>query len=66
MCRTFQFLFNKGENASQQTAKVNSVNGPDTVTASNAQFWFCGFRSGNFDVKMQLALEGQLPRRLIK
>ena len=30
---------------------VNSVYGPDTVTANHAQFWFRRFRSGNFDVK---------------
>lgn len=46
-----QFFFDKGENASQAAENVNSVYGPDTVTANHAQFWFRRFRSGNFDVK---------------
>ena len=46
-----QFFFDKGENASQAAANVNSVYGPDTVTANHAQFWFRRFRAGNFDVK---------------
>ena len=46
-----QFFFDKGENASQAAEIVNSVYGPDTVTANHAQFWFRRFRSGNFDVK---------------
>jgi len=46
-----QFFFDKGENASQAAENMNSVYGPDTVTANHAQFWFCRFRSGNFDVK---------------
>ena len=46
-----QFFFDKGENASQAAANVNSVYGSDTVTANHAQFWFRRFRSGNFDVK---------------
>jgi len=46
-----QFFFDKSENASQAAENVNSVYGPDTVTANHAQFWFCRFRSDNFDVK---------------
>ncbi|CAK9819611.1 Histone-lysine N-methyltransferase SETMAR [Anthophora plagiata] len=46
-----QFFFDKGENASQAAENVNSVYGPDTVTANYAQFWFRRFRSGIFDVK---------------
>ena len=46
-----QFFFDKGENARQAAENVNSVYGPDTVTANYAQFWFRRFRSGNFDVK---------------
>ena len=46
-----QFLFDKGENASQAAENTNSVYGPDTVTANHAQFWFRRFHSGNFDVK---------------
>ncbi|QQP56323.1 Histone-lysine N-methyltransferase SETMAR [Caligus rogercresseyi] len=46
-----QLFFNKGENASQADENVNSVYGPDTVTANHAQFWFRLFRSGNLDVK---------------
>jgi len=46
-----QFFFDKGKNASQAAENVNSVFGPDTVTANHAQFWFCLFCSGNFDVK---------------
>jgi [histone H3]-lysine36 N-dimethyltransferase SETMAR len=30
---------------------VNSVYGPDTVTANHAQFWIRRFRSGNFEAK---------------
>ncbi|QQP57101.1 Histone-lysine N-methyltransferase SETMAR, partial [Caligus rogercresseyi] len=43
-----QVFFDKGENASQVAENVNSVYGPDTVTANH---WFRRFRSGNFDVK---------------
>lgn len=46
-----EFFFDKGENASQAAENVNSVYGPDTVTANYAQFWFRRFRSGIFDVK---------------
>ena len=46
-----QFLFDKGENASQAAENVNSVYGSDTVTANYAQFWFRRFRSGNFNLK---------------
>jgi len=33
-----QFFFDKGENASQAAENMNSVYGPDTVTANHAQF----------------------------
>ncbi|QQP36433.1 Histone-lysine N-methyltransferase SETMAR, partial [Caligus rogercresseyi] len=46
-----QFFFYKGENASQAAENVNSVYGPDTVTANHTQFWFRRFRSGNLGVK---------------
>ncbi|GFW31050.1 histone-lysine N-methyltransferase SETMAR [Trichonephila clavipes] len=47
-----QFLFDKGENASQVVAKIaNGVYGADTVTANYVQFWFRRFRLGIFDVK---------------
>lgn len=35
----------------QAAESVNSVFGPDTVTANNAQFMLRRFRSGNIDVK---------------
>jgi len=62
-----QFFFDKGENTSQAAENVNSVYGPDTVTANHAQFWFYRFRSGidNFDVK-DAPLEGQLSKMAIK
>ncbi|GFS90440.1 histone-lysine N-methyltransferase SETMAR [Trichonephila clavipes] len=47
-----QFFFDKGENASKEAEIVNGVFGADTVTANYAQFWFCRFRSGIFDVKV--------------
>ena len=37
--------------ASRLAENVNTVSGSDTVTANQAHFWFCHFRSGNFDVK---------------
>ncbi|GFS68996.1 histone-lysine N-methyltransferase SETMAR [Trichonephila clavipes] len=46
-----QFFFDKGKNVSQVAEIVNGVYGADTVTANYVQFWFCRFRSGNFDVK---------------
>ncbi|GFY31448.1 histone-lysine N-methyltransferase SETMAR [Trichonephila clavipes] len=46
-----QFLFDKGENASQMAEIANGVYGADTVTATYVQFWFRRFRSGIFDVK---------------
>ncbi|GFX49733.1 histone-lysine N-methyltransferase SETMAR [Trichonephila clavipes] len=47
-----QFFFDKGENATSQTAEIeNGVYDADTVTASYVQFWFRRFRSGIFDVK---------------
>lgn len=51
ICHILQFIFDKGENASQAAQNVNSVYGSDTVTANQAQFWFRRFYSGNFDVK---------------
>ncbi|QQP54383.1 Histone-lysine N-methyltransferase SETMAR [Caligus rogercresseyi] len=45
------FIFDKGENASQAAENVNSVYGPDTVTANHAQFWFRRFRFGNLEAK---------------
>ncbi|GFT92478.1 histone-lysine N-methyltransferase SETMAR [Trichonephila clavipes] len=50
-----QFFFDKGENASQVAEIANGVNGADTVTANNVQFWFRRFRSGTSDVQMHLA-----------
>ncbi|GFU48986.1 histone-lysine N-methyltransferase SETMAR [Nephila pilipes] len=47
---TVQFFFDKGENASQMSEIVNSVKGPNTVTANYVKFWFRQFRSGIFDV----------------
>ena len=38
ICHILQFFFDKGENASQAAENVNSVYGPDTVTANHAQF----------------------------
>ena len=35
-----QFLFDKGENASQAAVIVNGVYGANTVTANYTQFWF--------------------------
>ncbi|GFX31154.1 histone-lysine N-methyltransferase SETMAR [Trichonephila clavipes] len=46
-----QFLFYKGENASQAAEIVNGVYGADTVTANYVLFWFRQFRSGIFDAK---------------
>ncbi|XP_020715242.1 uncharacterized protein LOC101457564 isoform X1 [Ceratitis capitata] len=46
-----QFYFDKGDNAIQAAEHVNSVYGPDTVTANQAQIWFSRFQSGNFNVK---------------
>ncbi|GFY32929.1 histone-lysine N-methyltransferase SETMAR [Trichonephila clavipes] len=46
-----QFLFDKGENASQVAEIVNGVYAADTVTTNCVQFWFRRFRSGNLDVK---------------
>ena len=46
-----QFLFDKGENASQAAESLNSVYGTETVTANHVQFWFRRFRCGNFEVK---------------
>ncbi|GFV45965.1 histone-lysine N-methyltransferase SETMAR [Trichonephila clavipes] len=46
-----KFLFDKGENASQETEIMNGAYNADTVTANYVQFWFCLFRSGIFDIK---------------
>ena len=46
-----QFLFDKSKNASQAAENVNSVYGPDNVTANHSPFWFCLFCFGNFDIK---------------
>ncbi|GFW85504.1 histone-lysine N-methyltransferase SETMAR [Trichonephila clavipes] len=46
-----QFLFDKGENASQVAEIINGVYGANNATATYVQFWFCQFRAGIFDVK---------------
>ncbi|GFY19854.1 histone-lysine N-methyltransferase SETMAR [Trichonephila clavipes] len=46
-----QFLFDKGENASQADAIAYGVYGADTVIANYMQFWFRRFHSGIFYVK---------------
>ncbi|GFU79824.1 HTH_48 domain-containing protein [Trichonephila clavipes] len=46
-----QFVFDKGENASQVAEIMNGFYGADTVTANYVQLWFPRFYSGIFDVK---------------
>ncbi|GFW13903.1 histone-lysine N-methyltransferase SETMAR [Trichonephila clavipes] len=46
-----QFFFDKGENASQAAEIANGVYGTDIITANYAQFQFCRFRLGIFDVE---------------
>lgn len=53
-----QFLFDKGKTASKVAENVNKFYSFDTVTANYAQFWFCRFHSGNFDVKDTSVLKG--------
>lgn len=61
-----QFFFDKGENASQAAENVNSVYGPDTVTANHAHFGFVDSVPVILMSKMHNALEGQLSKMSIK
>ena len=61
-----QFLFDKGENASQAAENVNSVYGPDTVTANFANFDFVDFVLVILISKMHHIAEGQLSTMSIK
>ena len=58
-----QFFFDKGANASQAAENVNSVYGPDTVTANHG---FINFGPVISISKMHHALEEQLSKKSIK
>ena len=51
-----KFYYKKGKNATQAAKKICDIYGPSAVSVRVAQIWFKRFQSGNFDVKMHVAL----------